>query len=222
MLEGVTLGGVVQLVVEVLVDLARGTVLDQQATENPLTAHPKNLPKFLCVSPVSTWHFSPRRPHLTVVSDNRPGETTLPAGQDCVMCPQFPKLFSRDNSSFEHSNRSTRDVDVLGHTGIGGTLSLSDTTVATNTTGEVQLPSTSTGVHGDGLSDDEAIGDELANRLAGVGVGDLADLVGVQPDLALAAAEDISREALLSSQVDPEKQRIEMSALHFSQIEPRS
>lgn len=77
-------------------------------------------------------------------------------------------------------------------------------------------------MHGDGLSDDEAIGDELANRLAGVGVGDLADLIGIQPDLALAAAEDISREALLSSQVDPEKQRIEMSALHFSQIEPRS
>lgn len=46
-LEGVTLGGVVQLVVEVLVDLARGTVLDQQTTENSLTAHPKNLPKLL-------------------------------------------------------------------------------------------------------------------------------------------------------------------------------
>lgn len=51
-LEGVTLGGVVQLVVEVLVDLARGTVLDQKATENPLTAHPEDLPKFHCVSPI--------------------------------------------------------------------------------------------------------------------------------------------------------------------------
>lgn len=49
-LEGVTLGGVVQFVVEVLVDLARGTVLDQQAAENPLTAHPKNLPKFIEVN----------------------------------------------------------------------------------------------------------------------------------------------------------------------------
>lgn len=49
-LEGVTLGGVVQLVVEVLVDLARGTVLDQQAAEDPLTTHPKNLPKFRHVS----------------------------------------------------------------------------------------------------------------------------------------------------------------------------
>lgn len=47
-LEGVTLGSVVQLVVKVLVDLAGGTVLDQQAAENSLTAHPKNLPKILC------------------------------------------------------------------------------------------------------------------------------------------------------------------------------
>lgn len=43
-LEGVTLGGVVQLVVEVLVDLAGGTVLDQEAAENSLTAHPDDLP----------------------------------------------------------------------------------------------------------------------------------------------------------------------------------
>lgn len=43
-LEGVTLGGVVQLVVEVLVDLARGTVLDQQAAEDTLAAHPDDLP----------------------------------------------------------------------------------------------------------------------------------------------------------------------------------
>lgn len=48
-LEGVTLGGVVQLVVQVLVDLARGTVLDQQAAENTLAAHPDDLP----VSPPS-------------------------------------------------------------------------------------------------------------------------------------------------------------------------
>lgn len=43
-LEGVTLGGVVKLVVEVLVDLARGAVLDQQATEDTLAAHPEDLP----------------------------------------------------------------------------------------------------------------------------------------------------------------------------------
>lgn len=39
-LEGVTLGEVVQLVVEVLVDLAACTVLDEQSAEDSETAHP--------------------------------------------------------------------------------------------------------------------------------------------------------------------------------------
>ena len=42
-LEGVTLGGVVELVVEVLVDLAGRTVLDEQAAEHTQTAHPHDL-----------------------------------------------------------------------------------------------------------------------------------------------------------------------------------
>jgi len=45
-------------------------------------------------------------------------------------------------------------------------------------------------VHGDGLADDEAICDELADGLAGVGTGDFADLVGIEPDLTLSAAND--------------------------------
>lgn len=61
-------------------------------------------------------------------------------------------------------------------------------------------------MHGDGLADDEAILDELADGLAGVGVGNLADLVGVKPDLALAAADNGRREALLCSEVDPVEQ----------------
>jgi hypothetical protein len=59
-------------------------------------------------------------------------------------------------------------------------------------------------VHGDGLADDEAIVDELADRLAGVGVGDLVHFVGVEPDLALSAADNGRREALLRAKVDPE------------------
>lgn len=43
-LEGVTLGEVVELVVEVLVDLAGSTVLDKETTEDPLAAHPEDLP----------------------------------------------------------------------------------------------------------------------------------------------------------------------------------
>jgi len=42
-LEGVTLAEVVELVVEVLVDLAGGTVLDEQAAENTQAAHPLDL-----------------------------------------------------------------------------------------------------------------------------------------------------------------------------------
>jgi hypothetical protein len=58
-------------------------------------------------------------------------------------------------------------------------------------------------VHGDGLSDDEAICDELSDGLAGVGIRDLAGLIGIQPDLALSAADDGCREALLGGEVDP-------------------
>lgn len=42
-LEGVTLAQVVKPVVEVLVDLSRGTVLDEKTAENTETAHPQNL-----------------------------------------------------------------------------------------------------------------------------------------------------------------------------------
>lgn len=42
-LEGVTLAQVVELVVQVLVDLAGGTVADEQATENTHAAHPEDL-----------------------------------------------------------------------------------------------------------------------------------------------------------------------------------
>jgi hypothetical protein len=58
-------------------------------------------------------------------------------------------------------------------------------------------------VHGDGLADDEAIRDELADGLAGVGVGDLADLVGVEPDLSLTATNNGGGQALLGAKVDP-------------------
>ena len=42
-LEGVTLAQVVKLVVEVLIDLAAGTVLDEKTAEDSETAHPNNL-----------------------------------------------------------------------------------------------------------------------------------------------------------------------------------
>lgn len=58
-------------------------------------------------------------------------------------------------------------------------------------------------MHGDLLADDETIGHELANRLAGVGIGDFVHFIGIEPDLALAAANDGGREALLGAEIDP-------------------
>lgn len=101
--------------------------------------------------------------------------------------------------------------NVLGHTGVGSTLSLTEATVTTITTGQVQLASSGSRVHGDGFADDEAIADELADGLAGVGIGDLADLVGIEPDLALAASDDGGREALLRAEIDPATDAIQVS-----------
>jgi len=58
-------------------------------------------------------------------------------------------------------------------------------------------------VHGDWLSDNEAIRDELTNGLTGVGVGDFVDLVRVEPDLALTAAGHGGGKAFLSAEIDP-------------------
>ena len=135
-LEGVTLAGVVEFVVQVLVDLATGTVLDQQTAQDTKTTHPE---------------------------------------------------------------------DLLGHTGISGTLPLTVATMTALPPGQVKLASSGPGVLGNGLANDQAIGDELANCLARVGVRDFVLLVGVKPDLALAAADDRRGQALLSSEVDPAK-----------------
>jgi len=132
-LEGVTLAQVVEFVVKVLVNLAAGTVLDKQTTENTEAAHPDNL---------------------------------------------------------------------AGHTGISRTLPLTKTTVSTNSSRSCEFPGARSRVHGDGLADDEAICNELSNCLARVGVGDFADLIGIEPDLALSTADYGGRQPLLSSEVD--------------------
>ncbi len=58
-------------------------------------------------------------------------------------------------------------------------------------------------MHGDGLADDEAICDELADGLTGVGVGDFAGLVGVEPDLTLSTTNDGGRQTFLGCEIDP-------------------
>lgn len=161
-LEGVTLAQVVQLVVEVLVDLAAGTVLDEEAAEDTEAAHPKDL---AVIRP----HQHPAQPYFF----------------------RFPQIHATKFVP-SHQDRPNRGSACLPrHTSVLGTLPLTVATVTTDAASGVQLPSAATGVHGNRLADDEAIGNQLADGLAGVGIGDLVDLVGVEPDLALAAADDL-------------------------------
>ena len=67
-------------------------------------------------------------------------------------------------------------------------------------------------MHGHGFADDEAIGDEFADRLAGVGVGDFVHFVRVEPDLALAAVRHGRREALLRAEVHPARKTVGVSS----------
>ena len=124
-------------------------------------------------------------------------------------------------STFVHSRpgrRGTSTADVgrgaegclPGHTSVGGTLPLTETTVAAFPAGKVELTGARARVLRHGLADDEAIGHELADSLAGVGVANLGDLVGVEPDLVLTAADDRRGEALLGGEVDPRIPRISL------------
>jgi hypothetical protein len=173
-LEGVTLGEVIQLVVEVLVDLAGSAVLDEETAEDTETAHPEDLAVDICISTLS----------LLVPSAFRglgsPLRRRIPSG--CVP----------------------------GHTGVLGTLPLTETPVATDAAGSGQGSGAGARVHRDGLADDEAIVNQLADGLAGIGVGDLVDLVGVEPDLALSATDNGRRKALLRAEIDPTTWRISM------------
>ena len=177
-LEGVTLGEVVQLVVKVLVDLSSSAVLDQKAAEDTETAHPEDL----AMVRVSNCSMCVRSPH------------------SAMSCPSYRV-------------RWPCRWCIPGHTSILGTLPLTETTVTADAAGGVQLTGTGARVHGDRLADDEAILNELADGLARVGVGNLAGLVGVEPDLALAAADNGGRKALLRAEVDPVRQFRQYSAL---------
>jgi len=178
-LEGVTLGEVVELVVEVLVNLSGGTVLDKKTAEDTETAHPEDL-----------------------AVNNRISKHSLTALHRswCLLTP--------DLLCWRYCGCIPR------HTSVRSTLPLTETTVAANSSGSGQGSGTGARVHGDGLADNEAILDELADGLAGIGVGNLAGLVGVEPDLALAAADNGGREALLSAEVDPVEQSLSALCPH--------
>ena len=100
--------------------------------------------------------------------------------------------------------------DLRRHTSVGGTLPLTEASVAAVSAGKVELAGARARVHGNGLADDEAVGNELAYRLAGVGIADLGHLIGVDPYLVLAAADDRRGQALLGAEVDPKVPQISL------------
>jgi hypothetical protein len=57
-LERVTLAQVVEFVVEMLVDLSRGTILDEKPAQNALATHPKNLTKIRTLSASPSTYFN--------------------------------------------------------------------------------------------------------------------------------------------------------------------
>ena len=75
--------------------------------------------------------------------------------------------------------------------------------MSSDPSGLIQRPRPSSRVHGDRLADDEAIANEFADGLAGIGVGDFVHFVGIEPDLALATANHGGCEALLCPEIDP-------------------
>ena len=89
------------------------------------------------------------------------------------------------------------------HTSILSTLPLAETPVSADPSCGGQRSGAGTGMHGDGLLDDKTILEELADGVAAVGVGEFVRLVRVHPNLALAAAGDGRRQALLSGKIDP-------------------
>jgi hypothetical protein len=163
--EGITLAEMVQFVVKVLVNLARGTVLDQQTTKDPQSAHPHDL------------------------------------------------TISKSSALESHSTQSHHYhiKNIPRHPSILGPLPLTKASMATIPPRSSQLPRASSRVHGDRFADDEAIRHQLADGLAGVGVGDFRRLVRIQPDLALAAADHAAGKTLLCAEIAPVWRGVEVS-----------
>jgi len=79
---------------------------------------------------------------------------------------------------------------LLRHAGILRTLPLTVPGVTALPSGLGVLANAGSGVDGDRLLDDQTVVDQLADVLARVSVGNLVDLVGVEPDLLFAALHD--------------------------------
>ena len=97
---------------------------------------------------------------------------------------------------------SPHPLYLAGHPGLSSTLPLTRASVTTLALGCEELLCASPRVNSGGLDDNATILDELLDVSAGVGVPDLALLVRVQPDFALADAGNGGCEPLLGAEVD--------------------
>jgi len=127
-LELVTLGAKIELMVKILGDLLGITILSEEATEDTLASHPQ---------------------------------------------------------------------DLLGHTGILGTLSLTVAGVTALALSLVEGLNSGARVHVDLSLHDETILEQLTDVLSGVGESDLSDFIGVDPNSLLTALEHVSGKSLL-------------------------
>ena len=92
---------------------------------------------------------------------------------------------------------ATHPDDLGGETSLSGTLALTEAHVSSLPLRLVLSVHAGAGVDRDGLADNVTVLHQLADVLAGVGHGDLVDLIRVKPDLTLAALEHGGSKALL-------------------------
>ena len=97
------------------------------------------------------------------------------------MCFSLPVSLQE---SSQNSHPLHPEVFLTGP-GVSCSLPLTEPTVTTFPPGLVVGPHAGPGVDSHGLLDDETVLDQLPDVGPGVGVGDLVDLVGVQPDLGI-------------------------------------
>jgi len=92
---------------------------------------------------------------------------------------------------------SAHPKDLAGHSGVAGTLSLTDSAVSTFSLFEEALSGAVTGVDGHVLLENEAVLHKLFNVAAGGGQADLAQFLVVHPDAVAAALQHAGCESSL-------------------------
>ena len=103
----------------------------------------------------------------------------------------------------EQSTKNSLSSDpqnLSGHTSLSGTSALARSHVTTLSLSLEVQSNSGTRVDGNGLLNDETILNQLSNSLSGVGKGDVAGLIRVQPDTALSALGNRSCKASLELQ----------------------